>query len=117
MTTNTNKYTARMFFSDVLATEGISDEVRTYAEAQVAKLDAKKNTPTKAQLENEPIKARILEVLTTDTAIVASELGKMLEISTQKASALCRQLVAEGKVAVEDVKHEKSTVKGYTLVG
>ena len=52
MNTNTNKYTARMFYNDVLAIEGISDEVREYAEAQIAKLDNKQNTPTKAQLEN-----------------------------------------------------------------
>jgi predicted ArsR family transcriptional regulator len=46
----------------------------------------------------------------------ASEISEILEISVQKASAVLRQAVSEGKVEVEDVKVKgKGTQKGYRL--
>ena len=47
---------------------------------------------------------------------IASEIAVALEISTQKTSALCRQLVENGTLNAEDVKVKgKGKVKGYTL--
>lgn len=61
-----------------------------------AEMHAKKNAsrkPTKAQVENEAIKARILEAMEEDTRYSVSEIQKMVGIETnQKASALVRQL-------------------------
>jgi DNA-binding IclR family transcriptional regulator len=60
--------------------------------------------------------ATILETLAT-APMVASEIATTLGISTQKASALCKLLANEGKVAVSEVKvKNKGAVKQYALV-
>ncbi len=113
------KLTERDFLNLVLKGE-LNEDVKAHAVEGLAKLDAKnekrKTTPTKEQVANEPIKASILELLAT-APMVASAVGQALEISTQKASALCGQLVKEGKVAVADIKvKNKGTLKQYSLV-
>lgn len=114
------KMTEREFLTSILAVEGIATDLVDYATEGLAKLDARndkrKNTKTKAQIENEGIMASILEVLAT-APMVASEIASAVGISTQKASALCKLLVDGGKVTVADVKvKNKGTVKQYTLV-
>lgn len=111
--------TEREFLTKVLAVGGLAQELRDHATEGLAKLDARndkrKNTQTKAQKENEGIMTSILELL-ADGAKVASEIGVALGISTQKASALCKLLVDDGKVVVADVKVKgKGTVKQYSL--
>lgn len=74
----------------------------------IAKANARKSTkPTKTQIANEGLKERILEVLTSE-GVTAKAVGEALEVSSQKASALLKQLVDTGKVA-------KETVKGKSL--
>ena len=112
--------TNREFFT-AISTASVSDELKEFATAELAKLDAKnekrRNTPTKAQIANEPIKAGIVEYLTANGKAVASELATALGVSTQKVSALCKALVDGGTVAVADVKvPKKGTVKQYSLV-
>lgn len=111
--------TQREFFNAVINAK-INDEMDTFAKEAIKKLDkrneSRSQTKSKTQLENEGIKAKILEVLTTDELKVASEIGVMLEISTNKASALLRQLVEAGLATVQDVKiPKKGKVKGYAL--
>lgn len=112
--------TEREFLTKVLEIEGIADDLKTYANEGIAKLDARndkrKNTQTKAQKENEGIMASIVETITANGSMVASEIGVALGISTQKASALCKLLVDGGKLAVADIKvKNKGTVKQYSL--
>jgi DNA-binding Lrp family transcriptional regulator len=112
--------TEREFLTAVLAVEGIAEDVRTHATEGIAKLDAKnskrKNTQTKTQKENEPIKASIVALLTENGAMVASEIATAIGISTQKASALCKQLVGEGILTEGEVKvKNKGTVKQYSV--
>lgn len=95
----------------------INEEVIEKATERLEKLDAenekRKNRVSKKALENEPVKARILEVLGEEPK-TATEIGSEVEISTQKASALLRQLVEDGKVEKTDVKVKgKGTQKGY----
>ena len=55
--------------------------------------------PTKKQIENEGIKARIVELLTDHEPMQAKEVAAELELSSsQQASALLRQLVEAGTV-------------------
>ena len=55
--------------------------------------------PTKTEVENEGIKANILEVLTDEGVTVKTLLGELEgDYTSQKISALLRQLVADGKV-------------------
>jgi predicted HTH transcriptional regulator len=112
--------TEREFLNKVLATEGISDEMKGYATEGIAKLDARndkrKNTQTKAQKENAETMKSIVATLTEKGKMVASEIATALGISTQKASALCKLLVNDGTLTVGEVKvKNKGAVKQYSL--
>jgi predicted HTH transcriptional regulator len=121
VTTMTNaKMTEREFLTKVMATEGVAEDVKAYAEAGIAKLDEKnakrKNTETKAQRENKVLMGQVLETIEANGSMVASEVASVLEVSTQKASALCVLLVKEGKLKVTDKKvKNKGAVKCYSL--
>ena len=117
--------TKREFFNEVIAViDGTSEvdvlELKEFAKAEIVKLDernaSRSSKPTKTQIENEPIKEKILEVLSTGERMVASAIAERLEISTQKASALCRQLVESKKLKVEVVKiPKKGKQKAYMV--
>ena len=112
--------TEREFLTKVLAINDLSAELAEYANNGIAKLDARndkrKNTPTKAQKENEGVKTDILNLL-AEKPMVASEIGTVLGVTTQKASGVCGLLVKDGKVSVTDVKIKgKGTVKQYALI-
>ena len=118
--------TKREFFNEVIAViDGTSEvnvlELKEFAKAEIVKLDernaSRSSKPTKTQIENEPIKEKILEVLSTGERMVASAIAERLEISTQKVSALCRQLVESKKLKVEDVKMpRKGKQKAYSIL-
>lgn len=96
------------------------DDLIDFAKEEIEKLDkrnaSRSSKPTKTQIENETIKKDILEVLSTGERMVASAIAERLEISTQKASALCRQLVESEKLRVEDVKiPKKGKQKAYMI--
>ena len=117
--------TKREFLNDVIAViDGTSEvnvlELKEFAKAEIVKLDERNanrsSKPTKTQIENEPIKEKILEVLSTGERMVASAIAEKVEISTQKASALCRQLVESQKLKVEEVKiPKKGKQKAYMV--
>ena len=77
------------------AKDVLSDEEIKFLEER-AEMHSKKNTnrkPTKAQAENEEIKAKILEVMESGKAYTVTEIQKAVGLeSNQKASALIRQL-------------------------
>ena len=110
--------TQREFYTAVI-NSAVSDELTAFATSAIEKLDARNakraSTPSKKSVANEPIKASIAEFL-TDGAHLASEIAKGLELSTSKVSALCRQMVADGVLTVEDVKVKgKGMQKSYSL--
>lgn len=117
--------TKREFLNEVIAViDGTSEmdtlELKEFAKAEIVKLDkrnaSRSSKPTKTQIENEPIKEKILEVLSTGERMVASAIAERLEISTQKVSALCRQLVESKKLKVEEVKiPKKGKQKAYMV--
>lgn len=101
---------AREFHNAILNAD-VAEELKAYSKAELEKLDARnakrKNTPTKAQVANEPIKTALYELVAAApnglTASVAAE--KMGEgVSTQKASALLGQLATAGKLTKSEVK-------------
>ena len=118
--------TKREFLNEVIAViDGTSEvnvlELKEFAKAEIVKLDERNanrsSKPTKAQIENKSIKEKILEVLSTEERMVASAIAERLEISTQKVSALCRQLVESKKLKVEDVKiPRKGKQKAYSIL-
>ena len=111
--------TNREFLNSVINGTVNADGI-AFAQAELAKLDARndkrRNTLSKEQIANEAIKTAILEAIGIG-AMTAAEIGKALEISTQKASALCGLLVKDGKLAANDLKVKgKGTVKSYSLI-
>lgn len=62
--------------------------------------------PTKNQIENERLKADMLNVL--DEGMTATDAGNAVGISVQKASALLKQMVDAGEVV--KVKDGKATI-------
>lgn len=112
--------TNREFFNAII-NANVNDELTSHATAELEKLDKRNaqrsSKPSKTQLENEPIKAHLLEILAVKP-MTASEIHEAdASLSTQKISSLCRQLVEAGKLAVEDVKiPKKGKQKQYHLV-
>lgn len=108
--------TKREFYV-AIANGEMNDEVKATAAEYIAKMDEAnekhKNTLSKKQEENEAIKVEILGHLDTE-AKTATTVGELMGISTQKASALLRQLVNDGKATATEVKiPKKGTQKGY----
>lgn len=96
-------------------------EAAIFAAKELDKMDKalakRRSKPSKAQIANAPIIEQIVsEILEEEEFKTASEISEILGVSVQKASALLRQAVSEGKVEVEDVKVKgKGTQKGYRL--
>ena len=110
--------TNREFYTAIV-NSNVSDELKTFATDAIAKLDARNakrsSKPSKKSLENAPIKNSIAEFL-ADGSHLASEIAKGLDLSVSKVSALCRQMVDDDILTVEDVKVKgKGTQKSYSL--
>jgi hypothetical protein len=111
--------TNREFYTAIV-NSNVSDELKAFATDAIAKLDARNakraSKPSKKSLENEPIKESISNLLVDGDARLASEIASSLELSVSKVSALCRQMVTDGVLHVEDVKVKgKGTQKSYSL--
>ena len=111
--------TNREFFT-AISTAPVADEIKAFALDAIAKLDARNekrsSKPSKTAIANEPIKASIVEYVTAHANAPASDIAVACEISTQKASALCVQMVKEGKLTSTEVKvPKKGKVKAYSL--
>lgn len=112
--------TNREFYT-AIAEGKMTDELMQFAADAITKLDernAKRSSkPSKTSIENEPIKVAIVEHLTDCGASKnATDIGAAIGVSTQKASALCRQLTAEGKLTVSEGKVKgKGTQKFYAI--
>lgn len=106
-------------FYEAIAKGEVTVEMQELAVEYIEKMDEsnekRKTKVTAKQIENEAVKDKILAVLTAEGQ-TASTVGAAVEISTQKASALLRQLVADGKVVQGEAKVEKKGLqKVYTL--
>ena len=119
----------RDFLNSVIALAGDNVEgelVKTLmvekATAMLVALDRKngkraETEKAKRAEANAPLLANLVEYMTTHGDTIASDIATVLGVSTSKATALAKSLVAEGKATVRDVKVKgKGTVKGYSLV-
>ena len=101
---------------EAIVNGNVTEEVVAMAQNELVKMDERnekrKNAPSKTAIANEPIKAQIVEVLTTEP-LTASDVANAVGISTQKASALLRQI--EGLTVTEVKVKGKGKVKGYAL--
>ena len=120
---NTNEITMRQFFESVI--EGnITPAMKEKAKAEIAKLDAtnaKRAEKAKAKsAENAPIKNAIFDFLVANGTKTTAEIAKgvdVLEGSSPKASAMCRQMVDEGRLSASEVAVKgKGKQKAYTAI-
>lgn len=109
-------------FLTLVSNGTINDEVKAFAKAQISKLDEKneKRKVSKSALahkaENEDFKNAILATLADGKVWVAATLADKLGVSTQKISALAKQLVGSKQIVASEVKiPNKGKVKGYAL--
>lgn len=116
--------TKRTFLEAIIGMENISEEVTTFAKAELEKLnltnEKRRNTLTKTQRENIELKTQFIAEAEIGRTYTASEVGEILGVSTQKASALIRAIAADEestiKVETTEVKMKKGKVKGYLIV-
>lgn len=110
--------TRREFFQAVANNE-ITEEVMAFAVEAIDKLDAqnikRKEKPTKAQIENAELVEKMVEMFTGQSKVLAHDIAEKMEITTSKATALCRMAVKEGKVTVDDAVVNKSVKKIYSF--
>ena len=112
-------------FLTAVANSNLSDDLTTYAAEQIVKLDMRNaarkekqsSKPSKTAIENEPIKASIMELLSAQSEpMIAADIAENLKITTAKASSLLTQLVKSGNVVKSEVKiPKKGKVKGYSI--
>ena len=110
--------TNREFYTNI-ANGTITEAEIAHAASALAKLDAaneaRKNKPSKKATENAPILESITNALTTEPQ-VAADIAAAVGVSTQKASALLRQLITAGVAVQSEVKVPKrGVVKAYAL--
>lgn len=108
----TTKMTTRDHLT-IVEKSNLPEATRLWARAQLEALDRRNakraEKPSKTAEANAPIKATILDYLTENKGnkYTEAELGAVIEATHNKAGSLVRQLVAEGKVSVEEIKIPK----------
>lgn len=110
--------TNRDFYSAII-NGTINEEVVAKATEELNKLDARndkrRNTLSKEQLANEELKATMVTII-DNGKMTASEIAKAMGVSTQKVSALAKQLVDNGTLVKEEVAVKgKGKVLAYSL--
>jgi len=103
---------------DAIIEANVNAEVTEWAEAEKERMDKanKRNAEKRAEKakENEGIKKAIFDFLGEEPK-TATEVAEEVGISTQKASAMLRQIVEAGEAEVTEVKiPKKGKRKAYT---
>lgn len=107
-------------FLNAVINAGVSDEVTDFAIASIEKMDKRNadrsSKPSKKALENAPIKEAIVAFLGTNGEAIAADIATGVAIKPAQASALCVQLVKDGRLTSRDFKvPKKGKVKAYSL--
>lgn len=111
--------TMKAFLTAVI-TADVSADVTAFATNELAKIDTKnakrRATPTQAQIDNDALMLALVAGVGAGEVVTASKIALDMDISTQKASALLRNAVANGLlVETEPVKGKSGKVKAFTL--
>ena len=118
---NTNEMTMRKYHEAVLAIPGCPADVAEKARAEIAKLDAtnaKRTEKAKEKsAENKPFKDAIYQFLLDNGIKTTAEIAEGVNLTPPKASAMCRQMVEEGRLTASEVKvPKKGKAKAYTAI-
>ena len=104
------KKTQRDFYNELLANYDLTDELRDFVNERISALDRKRDSakaPTPTQLENQVLKNEILHYYENVKEFTNADVVKVFALSPQKASALLKQLVNDGRVTYTVVKKSK----------
>ena len=105
-------YSARDFMNEVMNCKAISDNARAFAEYSLYKLDARnqarRENLTDEQIANNELKVKMLATFADHPEQNAKAVATAFGISTQKASALLRQLEADGELTATYAKEGKT---------
>lgn len=112
--------TNREFYTNI-ANGTVTETEIAFAKAAIEKMDAtnekRRNTPSKTAIANAPLMEQIVNEILTAEPKTASDVAAELGVKVQKASALLRALVAEGKAVQGETKIPKKGVqKTYAVV-
>ena len=112
--------TQKEFFESIMYGDVITEEMKTHAADEFAKIavraEKRKNYRTPVQKENDEIKEKILECFVEGTEMTGKEVAEKMEITTQKANALLKQLVNENLLAVAQIANGKRLINSYSLI-
>jgi hypothetical protein len=113
------KYTARDFYKEIMATDGVSAKAKDYAKTEIIKLDERnekrKATKSKDQIANESIEKDILEAL-KGGAMTSPDLAKAIGQTTQKTNGVAGEMVKSGELTKTKVKVKgKGELTQYAL--
>ena len=114
--------TQREFYEAIVNGGMITEDLKDFAEKGIEKLDRKnaqrRSSESKTAKENKPLKAEIVKFLQENEGqYLTSEVAGHFGYSSQKASALLRDLVKDGLLEVEDVKvKNRGKQKAYSLL-
>ena len=111
-------------YHEAVISGNITDAIIAKARAEIAKLDAtnakRAEKAAEKAKENLPIKQAIFEFLVANGTKTTAEIAKGVEVlegSAPKASAVCRQMVEEGRLTASDVSVKgKGKQKAYTAI-
>lgn len=108
------KVTKRDMFveiANVLEANGAPIEMVEFVDHEIELIDKRKSAPrkpSKNQVENEALKARIVNALPAE-GLTATEIANALDVSVQRTSQLLRQLKDEGLVTRVEGKGKTKT--------
>ena len=105
-------------FLQAIIEGNLSEDVQAKAQTELEKMELanerRRNSPTKAQIENAPLADAMHEIL-TDEPLLTTDLAAAMDLSTSKASAIARLLEKEGRAVSHDIIVPKVGLrKGYT---
>lgn len=91
------------------------DAIKDFAAESIEKINKRNakraSTETKTQKENKMVKDMIFTVMEYGEFYSAKSIAESIGVSVQKASALLRQMVADGILVVEDGKTKRYGIK------
>ena len=120
MNTTSSTVTIRDLLNAVIS-GNITEAIRAKAQSEIAKLDAtnaKRAEKAKEKAkENDPIKQTIYDYLAANGTKTTAEVAVACDLTAPKASAMCRQMVDDGRLTASDGSVKgKGKQKAYTAV-
>lgn len=114
-----NDYTARDFYKEIMATDGVSVKAKDFAKTELIKMDERnekrKAMKSKDQIANESIEKDILEAL-KGGAMTSPDLAKAIGQTTQKTNGVAGEMVKSGELTKTKVKVKgKGELTQYAL--